>query len=157
MTTQAKSTKKILTTFSKTGVKWVNYFSSCYQFSWLLWPMSGVKTCKPKETNNTFWALRVIIISFVITNMSSTCLSFLTNVFHQSRRTSLAGTGFGGTHSSKCHSGNRSFTNSWLSCSVYQTSSSFCSVLFPPPTAPHTLWNMCSSDLTSGNKHGQIY
>lgn len=64
----------------------------------------------------------------------------------------LAGTGFGGTHSNKCHSGNRSFINSWLSCSVYRTSSSFCLVLFPLPTAPHTLWNMCSSDLTAGNK-----
>lgn len=66
-------------------------------------------------------------------------------------RTSLVGIGSGETRSSRCRSGNRSSTNSWLSCLVFPTLFSFFSALSPLPTAPRTHWSMCSSDLTAGN------
>lgn len=86
----------------------------------------------------------------------------LKDLFLRSRRTSSVGTGSGGTRNSRCRSGNRSSTNSWLSCLACPTSSSFFSASSPPPTAPRTHWSMCSSDLTAGNncmltnKHAHI-
>lgn len=162
MTTQEKSMKKISTTFSKASGKWVICF--CMHNSLELCQVSNSvlnlvamtleRNCFFQEKKNNLIFLTIGPFCYCKhPNQQWTVWCLLNNVFLFGLfyRMLLVGIDSGETRCSRCHFGNKSSTNSWLSYWVCPTSSSYFSALFLPPTVPHMHWNMCSSDLIAGS------